>query len=146
MEHSRRPVTRQRFIRITAVIVLLTGTVAVAQSTFQPIATVRELMERIIVPTSDMVFGVAGEAPKDGEGWTALGNSALTLAESGNLLLMSTPSGDKGVWSEQSKALRAAAAAAYKAANAKDADAVIEAGDKIYETCAGCHEQYLKGN
>jgi hypothetical protein len=128
------------------VLAVLTGVLALSQGTgFQPVATVRELMEQIIMPTSDAVFGVGSEAPKDDQGWASLENSALMLAESGNLLLMRMPEGDSSVWVKESKALIDSGSAAYRAAKAKKADDILEAGDKIYETCVGCHDQYLKG-
>jgi hypothetical protein len=143
MKHRHHHGIGSPIIRAGAM-VLLMGSLVLAQNAFKPVATVQELMERVITPTSDMVFGAAAEAPSDSEGWRTLGNSALMLAESGNILLIDAPDGGKGAWTEQSKALRVAAAAAFKAANDRNADALAAAGDQIYETCAGCHEQYMK--
>jgi hypothetical protein len=126
------------------ILVLLAAVTVTAQTQeFQPVATVRELMERIIIPTSDDVFAAGAEAPVTDDEWTALENSSLTLAESGNLLLMRTPQGDNRVWMRESKALIEAGRAAYRAAKDRKAEALLEAGDKILETCSGCHDQYL---
>jgi cytochrome c556 len=43
-----------------------------------------------------------------------------------------------------SRALINAGETAAKAAKAKNVDAVSDAGNDVYETCDGCHKQYLK--
>jgi cytochrome c553 len=136
---------KEQIMRSIIVLTLLAGTIVFAQTpAFQPVATVGELMQAIVIPTSDAVFGAAGETPKNEEEWTALENSALMLAESGNLLMMRSPSGDTSIWLKESKAMVEAGSAAYQAAKAKNVDGVLEAGDKIYESCAGCHEKHLQ--
>jgi len=111
--------------------------------TFHPVGTVHQIMLGIVVPTSDVIFKVPNEAPKTDAEWATVQNSALMLAESGNLLLLPGRAIDTGEWAKDAMALVTAGSAAYKAANAKDADAVADAGNKIYDTCEGCHTKYL---
>ena len=134
-----------RFIRMTGLPLLFLATAAMAQApTYQPVGTVRQIMLGIVKPTSDIIFKVAGEAPKDDKEWATVQNSALMLAETGNLLLLPGRAKDSnGVWRKNAKALIAAGTLAFKAANAKDANALTDIGDKIDETCEGCHAQYL---
>jgi cytochrome c5 len=133
-----------RSFRMTGVLVFFLGAAAMAQApTYQPVGTVRQIMLGIVKPTSDIIFKVAGEAPKDEKEWAEVQNSALTLAETGNLLLLPGRAKDNGEWRKNAKALIAAGSLAFKAANAKDANALSDIGDKIDETCEGCHAIYV---
>jgi hypothetical protein len=131
-------------VRTIGLMVLLLAGAATAQApTFQPVGTVRQLMLGIVAPASDAIFKVPNKAPKNDGEWTALQNSALILAETGNLLLLPGRSKDKGEWTKDAKALVDAGSAAFKAANARDASALTDIGDKIDETCETCHAKYL---
>jgi hypothetical protein len=50
---------------------------------------------------------------------------------------------DKNEWMKNAKALVDAGSAAFEAANAKDANALTDIGDKIDETCVTCDARYL---
>jgi hypothetical protein len=50
---------------------------------------------------------------------------------------------DKNEWMKNAKALVDAGSAAFEAANAKDANALTDIGDKIDETCVTCDAKYL---
>jgi len=128
---------------MTAVLVALAGAGVAQQPTFKTLANVTQLMKAIVIPSSDALFNVAVETPKDDKEWTALENSALALAESGNLLMIGSRAKDSKTWMQYSKAMIDAAEMAFKAAQSKNVDAVLEAGDKIYATCETCHERYM---
>jgi len=51
---------------------------------------------------------------------------------------------DRGEWMKESQALVDLGAAAFKAAEAKDAEAVAKAGDEIYNVCESCHNKYME--
>ncbi len=118
---------------------------AAQQAPVKPVASVLQLHEAMITPSSDTLFNVGREAPKDDQAWTAVRNSALILAESGNLLMLGSRAKDEGAWMTMSQAMIDAAVAALKAAEAKDVDAVLEAGDGIVYACMNCHEPYRDG-
>ncbi len=69
-----------------------------AQSEYQPVATVRDLMRGVLDPSSAAIWestkltftkeGLEERAPKTDEEWFALRNHALQLIEAGNLLQM----------------------------------------------------------
>jgi hypothetical protein len=101
-------------------------------------------MTAIIIPASDAVFGVGTKPPASGEEWTAIENNALTLSESGNLLMMRAPSEGRADWIKYSIALVDAGQSAFKAAKEKNSDAVLQAGDVIYASCDSCHMQFMK--
>jgi hypothetical protein len=113
------------------------------QPSFKTVATVAELMTAIIIPSSDVIFAAAGEAPKTDADWTRIQNNALALAESGNLLLMRPPAKDNANWMKFSREMTDAAEVALKAARSKNATAIAEAGDRIYGSCESCHKQYM---
>ena len=113
-----------------------------APPAFKPVGSNLQLMQAIIIPSSDAVWAVGAEAPKNDEDWTKVRNNALALAESGNLLMIGDRAKDQGEWMKASQVLVDAGTAAFKAAEAKNADGVMMAGDAIYNACEGCHMKY----
>jgi len=109
---------------------------------FKSVATVKQLMNAMTVPTSNVVFGAAGEAPKDDAGWLDVERNALALVESGNLLMLPDRARDDKEWRQQSVALMEAATLAVNAAEAKNPDKLSEAGDAIYAVCESCHQHF----
>jgi cytochrome c5 len=97
----------------------------------------------IVAPASDVLFAVPNHAPQTDKEWATVQNSALTLAEAGNLLMMPGRTKDNGDWMKYAKALVDTGSAAFQAANAKDAKALGDIGDKIDDTCETCHAKYL---
>ncbi len=108
------------------------------------IGTVKDVMIAITIPTSETVFKAASEAPKEDAAWLHVRNEALALAESANLLLIDGRAPDRAAWTTFAVAQRDAAIVAMKAAEAKNADALSNASDALYETCDNCHKQYMK--
>ncbi len=96
----------------------------------------------MITPASDALFDTGREAPGTDQEWSAVRNHALILAESGNLLMLGSRARDRGEWMTRSRALVDAAAAALKAAEAKDPDALEEANGRIVVACEDCHAPY----
>jgi cytochrome c556 len=127
------------FLLITA---LATAMLAQAPSAYQPVGTMSQLMISVIYPTSDAVFYVDRDEPKTDLQWNTLANQSLTLAESGNLLLMPGRARDQGNWAVWTKAMIDAGTASYKAAQAHNLDGVRAVNDKLYASCVGCHQQY----
>ena len=134
-----------RFLKIfvAAPVVFFAGAAMAQAPTFQPVGTVRQVMLGIVKPTSDLVFKFQFDTPKTDDDWATLQNNALTLAETGNLLLLPGRAKDNGEWTKHAKALVEAGSQAFKAANSKDAKALEVIGDKIDETCEACHAKYL---
>jgi hypothetical protein len=126
--------------------ILLACAVAAAimaqESPFQAVGTMNQLMINIVYPTSNAVFYVARGAPKNQQEWNEMANNALTLAESGNLLMMPARARDNDKWMADAKLLVDVGAAAYKAAQAKDADGLVALGDQLNTACVQCHMDY----
>lgn len=113
-----------------------------APPAFKPVGTNLQLMQAMIIPASDIVWAVGAEAPKNDEDWAKVRNNALMLAEAGNLLMIGDRAKDQGEWMKASQVLVDAGTAAFKAAEAKNAEGVMMAGDAIYNSCEGCHMKY----
>jgi hypothetical protein len=109
----------------------------------EAIATTRQVMLGITIPTSDVVFQVGAKAPADDLEWEKVEASALSLAESGALLTIGTRAVDQGEWLKHSQDLVATAKLAAAAAHEKNVDKVLDAGNAIYEVCDACHKKYM---
>lgn len=110
---------------------------------FQPVGTVRQIMLGIVAPTSDVIFKVPNQAPKGDKEWKTVQDSALMLAEAGNLLLIPGRAKDAGDWTKFAKSLVTQGSKAFKAANAKDAKSLEDIGNDIDQVCEDCHAKYL---
>ena len=82
--------------------------------------------------------------PKTNEEWTTVRNHAVSLAESGNLLMMVPRAKDGDEWMKRSRELIDQAERAVRAADAKNADELFTVGGDIYEACSNCHQKYLE--
>ena len=85
-------------MRTLAVIFVAVLAGAQTPSNFQPVGNMSQLMIDVIYPTSDAIFYVERDAPKNDRDWGVLRTNALTLAESGNLLMMGARARDQGDW------------------------------------------------
>src|SRR6202521_663733 len=110
---------------------------------FPPVASVRQLMLDLIHPSSnDILLAIYRGGPKDEKDWAAVRRSAVTLAESGNMLMMRGRARDQGDWMKDAKLLVDAGNAAYKAAQAKDGNALAALAGAVDASCTTCHKQY----
>ena len=105
------------------------------------VGTISELMIHLIYPTSDAVFYISSRTPTTDAQWMELQAKTLTLAESANLLMM--PGRTRpGQWNRDSRLMLDAAWGTFKAAKAKNPEAVEQASDQLYESCVSCHKAY----
>jgi hypothetical protein len=121
---------------------------------FEPVASVEQLMKGTITSSSDIVFGAVEtdvdihgthvREPESDEEWDTIRNNAITLMETGNLLMMPGRAKDRGEWMKQSRALVESSDSAVKAAEAKNAAGIFIAGRQIDRTCNACHAKYLE--
>jgi len=114
-----------------------------AAPALQSYATTRQVMLGLTVPASNLLFQLGDNKPKDDAGWEIVVATALTLAESGNLMLSGTRDLQQPEWTDFSQRLIEAAKKAAVAAQAKDVDQVLDAGNELYEVCDACHQKYL---
>src|SRR5579864_3041996 len=114
---------------------------------FPPAASVKQLMLDLIHPSSnDILLAIYRGGPpggtRDEKDWAAIRRAALTLAESGNMLMMRGRARDQGDWMKDAKLLVDAGNAAYKAAQAKDGNALAALAGAVDASCTTCHKQY----
>lgn len=89
-----------------------------------------------------------GRAPKTDAAWANVEEHATQLAAAGSLITL----GGTGVndlvwidssgWQKWSRALSDAGAAALKAANEKNYEALVAANGQLVEACEGCHKEF----
>jgi hypothetical protein len=119
-----------------------------------PVASVKQIMAAITGPAANVIYqavstsvsvrGIEEVAPRNDDEWAAVGNSAAVLAESANLMMTDGRAIDQGDWMKFSQQLVERSRQALKAADAKSADGILEAGGPINETCDNCHAKYQR--
>ena len=118
-------------------------------------ATTAQLMGRILDPHADIVWASVGSvitekgeqqlAPKTDDEWTAVRNAAVTVAETGNLLLLAPHARDQGDWAAMTRKMIAEANKCVEATEAKDLETLFTAGGDMYIACSECHAKYVIG-
>jgi hypothetical protein len=119
---------------------------------FHTVADIRQLMNWVLDPSADVVWGAVGTIitaegteniqPKTDEEWTAVRNGAAVVAESGNLLMLPGRARDQD-WMTFARKMIDAANVTLQAAEAKDPEALFTAGSDLYIACSECHAKYL---
>ena len=119
---------------------------------FTRVVELKQLMECVIDPATDVIWdstktimnaeGTREIAPRTAEEWDAVRNAAATVAEAGNLLMIGGRARDGKQWMNAARGLTVAATRALKAAEAKNATALFDAGGDIYNACSACHARY----
>ena len=136
----------------------------------QPYATLAQVMRGIPFPNSNIIFDTQSLDPaalkdkKPGDtgagasaqynsvygGWQAVENAALALQETANLITIPGRMCENGkpvplndeAFKKAAAGLVEAGKVAYKAAQSKNLDAMLEAGGTVTDACAACHEVY----
>jgi hypothetical protein len=122
---------------------------------YKAFTDVLQTMEWILEPAVEVIWDSAGTiitaqgseelAPTSDEGWQEVVQAAALVAETGNLLMM--PGRNAGPdWQAYAQDLVDAGAVALNAAQARDSDALFDAGGQIYQVCLACHSQYMPGS
>lgn len=137
-----------------------------------PTATIRELMDDVVDPAADGLWGSVGvvrtksstihRAPRTGDEWASVRRQAITLAESGNLLMIeprhAAPKGtlagegelspeeideriaaNRLAFEDLAVNLRNVAGRALQAIDRHDPEELFEVGGEIDVACEACH-------
>lgn len=153
-----------RTVVILSALLALFG-LSVAQ-TRGPQADLNQLMRGVLYPPANVVFFAQADNPAEVKpapgqdpsmatdplqstfgGWQAVENAALALTESADLLLTPGRKCSNGVpvpvsdpeWAKFVQEVRDAGMKAYKAAQAKDQDKMVEVAETLSSACAHCH-------
>jgi hypothetical protein len=138
-------------------------------ATMQVQTDLNRLMRGVLYPASNVVFSAQNDNPADVKrvpgqdpsmatdplastfgGWQAVENAALALTESTNLLLIPGRNCANGLpvpmnnpdWPKFVQELRDAGMKAYKAAQSKNQDKMVDAADTLSAACASCHKKW----
>lgn len=119
---------------------------------FRPVGSVEDIMHDVVYPHAEVVWDAVGTIidqagtheirPRSEEEWLRVTQSALTVAEAGNLLLMEGRAKDEEAWRAGALQLIDAASQVMEVSLRSDPEAVFEAGGVLYAACNNCHEQY----
>ena len=119
---------------------------------FKPVVTVKQLMEWILDPAADVIWDSVKSIitenstkeiePRTDDEWATVRTGAATVAESGNLLMMQGRARGGQQWMAAAQRLIDTGNSALKAAEARDAGALLNAGGEIYDACIACHRRF----
>jgi hypothetical protein len=124
-------------------------------------------MKGILFPSSNVIFAAQGDDPSKVKpaddpstatdplassygGWQAVENAGLSLTEAANLLTVPGRRCSNGRlapvqnadWIRFVQGLREAGLTAYRAAQSRNQDRILEAADAVTTACGNCHERY----
>lgn len=120
-----------------------TGAPTTPADALQSMATSKQVMLGLTIPASEVIWGVGSNAPASDADWDRVAANAVMLAESG-LMLMSGPRDLKQPeWTHYASEMVRHARTAAEAAQKRDVDALLAAGDEIYTSCDTCHNKYM---
>ena len=135
---------------------ILAAAAGCAQAPAQPFnaaANVLDLMEGPIAHAAEVYWGsvstivdkdgVTEHYPMNDEEWEAVWAAAITISESGNLLMMAPRAKEEEDWMKFSAELVTVGVEARKAAESKNPEKVLEVGEQVYNVCTACHMQYI---
>lgn len=107
------------------------------------------VMVGLIDHSSDPIFDIGnGKTPKTDDQWRDVEYHAYQMAVGGKLIqLAGTGPKDAGwvaqaEWKKQADALSAVGMEALKLAQAKDPKGFLEVGNRLVDTCNGCHREF----
>jgi hypothetical protein len=120
---------------------------------FKPVVDTKLLMQAVVDPNADLIWdavktidsaaGTEEIRPRTEAEWAAVRNSAVMVAESGNLLMLVPRAKDGGEWMKRAQEMIDTGEKAIRAAEARNADQLFTVGGDIYEACSNCHRQYM---
>ncbi|MBL8958323.1 MAG: hypothetical protein JNJ98_00605 [Gemmatimonadetes bacterium] len=113
---------------------------------------VKTLMAAVIEPAAEVYWDAVGSwddstgthvmVPTTDSAWSAVQAAAITVGESGNLLLIPPRAVDQGTWAQLARGMTTASREALAAAIARDTSRVFSAGAALYDACTACHAKY----
>ena len=127
-------------LQVMRIIVFVNSNVIFTAQSVDPATMERDDFESISPSAMTGLYG----------GWQAVENAGLALAEAANLLTIPGRRCSNGRpvpmqnadWPKFVQGLRDAGMAAFKAAQTKNQDAIVEVSETVTVACANCHERY----
>ena len=149
-----------QILKMFSILFLLAVTVSAQAPEPEIHGTLNDVMIGIIYPSSNIVFAAQSEDPNALSedfsfdyygGWIEVGNAAITVAESANLIEIpgrlysnGTPAPvDAEDWKGWVEDMRTSGMAAYQAAQSESQDALTDVTDQMAASCSSCHARYV---
>lgn len=137
----------RNFIFMIATGIGFVSAVSIAQAQVAPSLTVKEIMNAIITPMTNTIWG-AYQLETEAE-WQEVENAALTVIAAGDLLKTGgSAEGEMDIatqteWQQYNNQMLEAARQVLSAVAARDEEALSSAGnDALYPPCESCHQRY----
>jgi len=125
---------------------------APAMPPFDNSISVKVLMENVMDPAADGVWEPVGtiytkdgafeKVPANDDEWNAVKAKAITLVETGNLLLLPSRSAGNEEWIKLTLAMIEQSKRVIKTVEAHDKDGLFNTGADLYESCVNCHKRF----
>jgi hypothetical protein len=126
-------------------LLLLAGSILQPQApppVMRPVATMSDLMVKVLYPASDAVFYITTRTPATDVEWNELEGRTLMIAETANLLMMPSRARDRDQWMQDAKLLLEVGEAALEATKHRDVKALEALNEQLYRSCTTCHQHY----
>jgi hypothetical protein len=137
-------------IQTIAALLVATAVAAGAQAATHAL-TVKEEMQSVVDPASNLLFAVGGEVdPANGPDaakvaparWSEAAAAAAKLQSVAASLQQPRRAKDKGAWMGYARQLSTTADAAARAAAARNGAALSQAANDLSDVCSACHAKY----
>jgi hypothetical protein len=116
------------------------------------VASVLELMDGIVAPAAQVVYdsvatvvdkeGVKETRPRNDREWQRVAGNAAVLIEAAQLLQMEGRTREGEDWPMIAKAMGDAATQVRAAAQKKDPEGILAAGEQLNNSCDNCHRKF----
>jgi hypothetical protein len=120
---------------------------------YKPVATVVDLMRSMVEIPAEIYWesvsvvvdaeGTHENMPETDLEWIEVWAAAMTLAETGNLLMMPPRAVDNDEWIRMSTDMVDVSLKAAQIASARDFEGMLAVGEEIYNVCLECHQTYV---
>lgn len=120
---------------------------------YKPVATVLDLMRSMVEIPAEVYWesvsvvvdidGTHENMPQTDLEWIEVWAAAMTLAETGNLLMMPPRAVDNDEWIRMSTDMVDVSLKAAQIASARDFEGMLAVGEEIYNVCLECHQTYV---
>ena len=119
---------------------------------FKAVVDTKTLMSSMMERQADIVWESVGSVitgndiverqPRTDEEWVVVRNAAISVTETGNLLMIAPRAGDDG-WMKAAAGLIVQGERMIAAVDRKDPKAVFDVGSDLYDSCVACHMHYM---
>jgi hypothetical protein len=116
------------------------------------VASVLEVMDGIVAPAAQVVYdsvativdreGVKETRPRNDREWQRVAGNAAALIEAAQLLQVEGRARESEDWKTISQAMSDAAAQVRAAAQKKDPEGILAAGEQLNNSCDNCHRKF----